>query len=1254
MSKINNTAKIISLFLLNLLCFFAANQTIKAAAGDLDTNFAATPFALRSELYSMAVQPDGKILIGGTGFDIASGFSATRLARLNADGSFDETFNVGGAGANALIWQIRVLPDGKILIAGDFTTYNGTTRGHIARLNADGTLDTTFAPPGFGFSDDVYELAVQTDGKIVVGGNFTTFNGTSRVKLARLNSDGTLDTAFNPGTGATGTSANVAGLAIQTDGNIIISGRFTGYNGTPSNRIARIIGSGANAGQLDTTFVVGTGANEGVFEVIIDSSGGIIISGIFTSFNGNPAQRIARLTSTGAFDVTFNAAIGASANNGGNNYITSLKIDLSGMIYVAGEFSVFGGVTHNRLVRLFPGGTIDTSYNPSVTGGIASVAIQSIALQTDGKAVIVGDFFALTGNEVRLNLARVNTDGTNDNTFDGAPGNSATSLANVNVVVAKPDGKLVVAGGFEIAGRYAKRRIAQLNADGSIDTTFISNPTNSGANGEIYALAIQTDGKILIGGIFTDYNGSSRNRIARLNADGTLDTTFNVGTGAGGTGASVNTIAVQADGKILIGGNFTTYNGTSRSRIARLNSDGTLDTLFVAPTASAVITSIFIQPDNKILVGGNFANFDSTGINRLVRLESNGVRDVNFNVGGAGANNFILRVKLEDSGSILLSGNFTNYNGTFRGGIARVNSDGSLAASIGELSGGAGAAYDITIQPDGKIIAVGDFTSCSGISRLNVCRYNTDGTFDTSFNGLSAGTNARVNVVILRTSGEILIGGFFSTYKGAVRRHLAQIVPGETITWNGSSNTNWNNAANWTPAQVPTISDAVMIPTGVLAFEPTLNASITHQNLIIQTGRTVTVPTGLTLTAGALINSGTITGAGTFSLTSSATNNGTISTLTANTSGGNTKYIGGNGAFLNNTFSIIGTLYLTSNHQFSTLKNVSGNLLLQTFTLRLSGAGDALDPGAGANFGCASCTIEYNGTTTQTVQNVPGNYRFLVFNNPNGVSLTENVSVNNSAELTNGTISTGAFELKIVENATLSRTNGWVIGKLSKRFINGGENFTFHTGTANGYSPVGFNVVNTGGSNKSVTIQTFQTNQPNLNAATSLARYWQITADSNITANIVFNYLNTDVIGSEANYRIFKIESGMPTGFPNDCANVSPCVDTTNNTATINNVTQFSDWTVGQLAPLAAEVSVGGRVTANGRGIGKATVTLTDANGESRFATTNAFGYYRFDNVEVGQTCVISIRHKQFEFASQIINVSEEMFDVNFTLEQNK
>ena len=216
--------------------------------------------------------------------------------------------------------------------------------------------------------------------------------------------------------------------------------------------------------------------------------------------------------------------------------------------------------------------------------------------------------------------------------------------------------------------------LSTLSSSGGIDSSFAY---GSGFDADANSVAIQSDGKILVGGEFTSYNGTSANKIIRLNSDGSIDTSFIYGTGFDN---DVTSIAIQSDGKILVGGYFFTYNGTFANRIIRLNSDGSVDTSFVIGTGfdSDVDSTIVIQSDGKILVGGSFTDYNGTPANYIIRLNSDGSVDTSF-VYGTGLNGYTKSFAIQSDGKIVVAGQFQSYNGTSANFIIRLNSDGDEA-----------------------------------------------------------------------------------------------------------------------------------------------------------------------------------------------------------------------------------------------------------------------------------------------------------------------------------------------------------------------------------------------------------------------------------------------------------------------------------------------------------------------------------------------------------------------------------------------
>lgn len=382
-------------------------------------------------------------------------------------------------------------------------------------------------------------------------------------------------------------------------------------------------------------------------------------------------------------------------------------------------------------------GDLDTSFNPGagVTRGLSatgfSQSVNAFAVQPDGKILAGGRFVQNDDSGTRL-VARLNSNGSRDTSFN-SPGPSdkipsSAALPRVAALGLQSDGKIVIGGDFKINGE-SRNGIARLNSDGSLDTSF--NP-GTGVNNEILALAVQPDGKIVIGGDFTLYDGVSRPRVARLNADGSLDTSFAPGTGAHSV---VRALAVQTDGKIIIGGFFDTYNGvTSQDNLARINTNGSLDTTFNTGTSANDIRALVIQADGRVVIGGGFTTYNGVGRNRVARVNNNGSLDTSFNP-GTGADSTVRSIAIQADGKIIIGGAFRHYNGIDQTNVARINTNGSLDTTFvrgtGAVQFGFSASVTaLALHADGKVVVTGAFDTFNGQRRNRVARLNADGSLD--------------------------------------------------------------------------------------------------------------------------------------------------------------------------------------------------------------------------------------------------------------------------------------------------------------------------------------------------------------------------------------------------------------------------------------------------------------------------------------------------------------------------------------------
>ncbi len=702
------------------------NRLIRLTAGGLVDETFDTGLGANGRVKSIALQHDGKILVGGE-FTTFNGISNNRVVRLNSDGSIDETFDTG-TGANGHVNSIVVQPDGKILIGGEFTTFNGASKNRLVRLTTNGSIDDSFISTGA--NDDVNSIVLNPDGKILVGGAFDTFNGASHMRLTRLNANGSIDSSFNVGSGA---SSRVNTVTVQEDQKILVGGYFTSFNGVAKKCLVRLNSDGS----IDDSFDIGAGANIGdVYSIVIHQDNKIIIGGQFTAFNGVALNSLARLNVDGSIDPTFNIGSGATGS------VTSTVVLNEGKILVGGWFTGYNNKFSNRMVRLNVDGSLDNTFQNESWG--ANGTVFQIVEQEDHKLIVGGDFTSFNG-VVKKYLVRLNTDGSIDESFKIGSGPNGV----IRAIVLQADGKILLGGKFTAFNGITQNRFARLHQDGTIDNDFT---IGTAANSNIYAIALQPDKKIVVGGDFTSFNGVSKKGLVRLHADGAVDQTFNTGTGAGsssGGSALVQKITLQPDGKILIGGNFNVYNGSSSQRyFLRLNEDASVDNTFdIGTGVNGTVSSILVLKDGKIIVAGALDKLNGENVSSLCRLRTDGSIDNTFDVGtGSNARSGITELVLLPDDKLLVGGWFTYFNGSDKSHLVRLHGDGAVDETFEVGSGANACVFALNRQSDGKILIGGSFTSYNGISANHIVRLNGDTSVVSGLESYSVSTDSDINV----------------------------------------------------------------------------------------------------------------------------------------------------------------------------------------------------------------------------------------------------------------------------------------------------------------------------------------------------------------------------------------------------------------------------------------------------------------------------------------------------------------------------
>jgi uncharacterized delta-60 repeat protein len=740
--------------------------------GTLDTTFGTGGKVLPDystfggNFYAVAIQGDGKIVMAGVFFPPTFGIDLA-LLRYNSNGTLDTTFGsggevlTGGDGAISRPESLAIQADGKIVAAGQ-----GANGFALARYNPDGSLDTSFGSggevntslPGTA-GGGVSSIAIQTDGRIVALGTvFNTQTNLEDFALARYNTDGSLDTTFGSGGEVTTDFAGIfqfaGSVTLQSDGKIVAAGSAAvpGSTGSRSDfGLARYNPDGS----LDTTFGVGgkvttdfgsTSNGASADAVKIQGDGCIVALGISAQgLSNNPDGALARYNSDGSLDTTFGSGGKVITDFGSApDYALSMALQSDGRIVAAGEtiqpatgydFAVTRYTTSGALDTTFgSGGKVITNLGlvPAETYGRAGVAVQA-----DGKLVVAGGADrGFSSGGLEFAVARYNTNGTLDTSFGsgGQVGTSFPGQALATSEVIQPDGKIVLAGSTFVDNRRSDFALVRYNPDGSLDTTF-------GTGGRVdtdfgpysvdgNSVALQADGKIVVVG---DVGGSQGFSMARYNPNGTLDTSFGTGgkiltVGTSPTG--FNSVAIQSDGKIVAAGETVVQKNVDFA-LLRYNSDGSLDTSF--GSKGEVLTSfggsgdeaygLAVQSDGKIVAGG-FSGGQADGQDfALARYNSDGSPDKNFG----------------NKGQVL-----TNFNS------------------------GTNWCLSLALQGDGKIVAAGFSFQGSTGQDFSLARYNYDGSLDQSFGngglvltdfGNGGGVGSQAVGVAIQTDGNIVAAG---------------------------------------------------------------------------------------------------------------------------------------------------------------------------------------------------------------------------------------------------------------------------------------------------------------------------------------------------------------------------------------------------------------------------------------------------------------------------------------------------------------
>jgi uncharacterized delta-60 repeat protein len=721
---------VVRLLCVTALAMLLACVVMPASAQGFDEGF--LPTAQRGQ--TARVLDDGGILIAGEFPGPVFG-APDRLIRLRNDGQRDPAFQVQLIDGTVI--DVLPLPDGKILIAGSFQQIGVTARRRIARLHADGRVDTGF-DAGASADDLVAGLLLQPDGRIIVVGEFTTFAGQPRTRVARIHADGGFDPSFDPGAGA---DALVYTAALHRGG-LLLGGTFERFDGQVRNGLVAVDFDG----RIDPGFVHRIESASGVLDLLPLDDGSVLIGGVISTIDGRAVEGVARLRANGSLDPTFVAQLDEDV------IAFSLALASDGRLLVGCGFSISDDTPRKHVVRLRENGARDTSFGRD---GDVEGWVYDVRVQEDGKLLAVGEIDAVNGIATR-GVARLHPDGAHDAGFD--PG--ATSDGFLYAIAQAADGDLIVGGEFTSIGGSARANLARLQSSGAPESSFA---TAGGPNAPVLQVLEQADGRVLIGGFFSSYAGVARARLARITAFGSLDPGF-VPTDVGYV--VVTAMALQPDGKLLVAGRLPDDGvDFAPGRVFRYLADGTLDPAFNRIRSDSPVNALALQPDGSILLAGPFTAVNGIARRSVARARSNGALDFAFQVPGEGFDRGPVSMLLQPDGRILIGGEFTTIDGEPRAGIARLDSDGSVDASFDAGSGPGGFLFigvsTMSLDTEGRITLGGYFDRFDGMPRNGLARLLPDGSLDSSFSpDPSPGAPMWASAALLQADGRYVAGVF--------------------------------------------------------------------------------------------------------------------------------------------------------------------------------------------------------------------------------------------------------------------------------------------------------------------------------------------------------------------------------------------------------------------------------------------------------------------------------------------------------------
>ncbi|MDB5267064.1 MAG: hypothetical protein JWP58_104 [Hymenobacter sp.] len=745
----------------------AARPAASQSSPSLDPSFPVLQIYQRTTAQAALQLSSGARVVVGY-FDRAAGqpysFTSSGLVRYLPTGAPDLLFNATTAADAFSLATLAEAANGKLLLGLNGPgTFGGQLSPALVQLNADGTRDAAFANL-LGSNGSVSRILVQPDGRIVVGGTLAFLGQNPAPGLARLNADGTVDTTFQPQL-ASGRIVNVNGLARQADGKLLVAAYV--QNGTAgSYQLLRLQANGTQ----DLSFQPTLQANVILGDVAVQSDGQVLVSGGFGPVLPGGTATLARFSTTGVPDATFSPSPNLYASSLAP--LPLLAVQPDGRILVGHappRVATALPAGHSPVARLLASGAFDPAWNvPALPADDLLPRATSMQLLATGQVLVAGTTARLgAADEQERGAVVLDATGQPTNTFRPV----LQQNGYVRDVTQQPDGRLVAVGSFSEVSDLAARGIVRLELNGSVDTAFCRRARFSGGYGT--QVLAQPDGTLLSAGTFTAVGGGAQAAIVRLLATGAPDAAF---PSPFASSTSVTELARQADGRVLLGGTLRLPGTNTVEPFLRLDPNGAIDAGFQPPagvtplallplpggtilvgsaatgrqvlrllatgaadasftvpvlsaagTSPAVVSTLARQSDGRLLIGGSFAQVGGLATMHVARLLADGPPDPTFSSQQLPAAGRASAVAVQPNGRVLLAGSPALVAPANTPVLYRLLADGSPDPSFNSSRGpNLGRSLlgvsRVLVQADGAIVAAGGFTAVSSLPVLGLTR----------------------------------------------------------------------------------------------------------------------------------------------------------------------------------------------------------------------------------------------------------------------------------------------------------------------------------------------------------------------------------------------------------------------------------------------------------------------------------------------------------------------------------------------------